>query len=450
MNAPQSNLQRQRDSENAGSFNANFSCGPALASLFETGEPIEQTSDKQYSSDLHLSPNNPDDVEPLAPCYFLKLPAELRQEVFSYLMPEEPIHSLIVYDANWSTTCGTIVTGGSLRTRLPVELHSILLGFGREMYQEIKDMFYSITTFTIDITRDGVMLCGRRILLPFVRDRYNFQNHDQQGIDRFLRHFDWSAVKNYTVNIVLGRQECAEDPRMGMNPYDDEVELYDMRDYVAIVVSGVLSKARDLRNLLVSVETKDPSIVPRYILEDARMLIVPFERLRRVKKPRFLGVFRDINCYPTHIHRHRRQSLHTAPLCARINLRPVPLLTPDMPDFASFVQDWESTLATKAAATILPASPMTQLFVEFKALHGTLVQLMPNAVRLGRQCFLHRARVAREKEDIEGFRAVERELMACWRHQLQLRELEKQEVERALKRVVDADVYPEREGAARR
>lgn len=220
-------------------------------------------------------------------------------------------------------------------------------------------------------------------------------------------------------------------------------------DYVAIVVSGVLSKARDLRNLLVSVETKDPSIIPRYTLEDARMLIQPLTRLRRVKNPRLLGVFRDHSCYPTHIHQHRVRSPHTEPLCARAHPPPSPLLTPGMPAFACFAPDWEATLKIRAAATLLPASPMTQLFIEFRALYGKLVQFMPSAVRQQRQCFLHRARVAREKEDIDMFRAVEAELMACWRHQLRLRELERQEVERALRRVVDADVYPGREGEGR-
>lgn len=69
---------------------------------------------------------------------------------------------------------------------------------------------------------------GQRILLPSGKDGYVYQNRDQGAIDRFIRNFNWSAVKNYTIKIVFGRQECAEDPRMGMCSYDNEIELYDM------------------------------------------------------------------------------------------------------------------------------------------------------------------------------------------------------------------------------
>jgi|SRR5690242_5750231 len=159
MIAPQSKPQSQRDPANLKSSNAKVRQQTALTKSFETGGPTKQRGDKQCNSDLHLSTTRPNNLDLSLPYYFLKLPAELRQEIFRYLMPEEPIHSMIVYYADWSAGRGTIVTGGALHTSLPVPLHSVFLGFGRETCQEIKDVFYSMTTFTIDITRDGVMLC---------------------------------------------------------------------------------------------------------------------------------------------------------------------------------------------------------------------------------------------------------------------------------------------------
>lgn len=159
MIAPPSKPQSHRDPVDLESSNANVRQQTALTKPFETGDSTKPRNDKRYNSGLHFSATQPNNLELPLPCYFLKLPAELRQEVFRYLMPEEPIQSMIVYHTNWSAGRGTIVTGGALRTSLPVLLHSIFLGFGRDTYQEIKDVFYSMTTFTIDITRDGVMLC---------------------------------------------------------------------------------------------------------------------------------------------------------------------------------------------------------------------------------------------------------------------------------------------------
>ena len=99
-------------------------------------------------------------VDPNEPCYFLKLPTELRQEIFRYLMPTRPIDTLVVY--NSATACNHLSTGvpGSfLRTMLSTPLLGLLLGFNREVYKEVKDVFYKAAIFTIDVSRGGATLC---------------------------------------------------------------------------------------------------------------------------------------------------------------------------------------------------------------------------------------------------------------------------------------------------
>lgn len=71
-------------------------------------------------------------------------------------MPKEPIDSIVVYNAS---SYNPIVTAGTLRARVSVPLLNLFLGFNREVYWEIKEVFYSTTSFTINVTRGGATLC---------------------------------------------------------------------------------------------------------------------------------------------------------------------------------------------------------------------------------------------------------------------------------------------------
>lgn len=396
--------------------------------------------DEHTTPSLHLCAAHCSLAEPEQPCHILKLPTELRQEIFRYLMPESYIDSIVVHRAEVNER---FVGAGTLRARVPVPLLNLLLGFNREIYEEIKDVFYSTATFKITITRSGVTLCGRYILPSSVRDRWTFDCYDHRVADQFIRYFPFSAVRNYAVNIVTGQEQCVQNLSLrGMTLHDDEVETYDLRDYVTIIVSGVLAKARRLQNLTVTIETKHQRIDPRETIDDARLLIAPFSRLRCVRKPRFGGVYHDHNLTPAHVHEHYG-GFTNGPKCATASAeKPIPVLTPDMPYFQIFAGDWERALASDAPTNLLPKSPMINLFVEFKNLHNSIVDIAPDTARLGRRCFLHRARIAREQEDIVGFRAVQAELLACWRQHLESQARGKREVDKAMQRMLDADTYP--------
>lgn len=212
-------------------------------------------------------------------------------------------------------------------------------------------------------------------------------------------------------------------------------------DYVSIVVSGVLAKARKLNNLSVSVEIKDSRQLPPNAIDNAILLLAPFRRLRRVTKPHFMGVFHDRTQAPAHVHIHEG-SRHPPTHCSgRHMTQPSAVFVSGMTDFDVFAADWRRTLASDAPSAVVPQSPMTKLFLAFKTLHEKLMCAMPQAVRVGRQCFLHRARVARVQEDVGGFRAVVADLLACWRRHLQDQDRERREVNFALQSMLDADLY---------
>jgi hypothetical protein len=204
---------------------------------------------------------------PDTPCYFLKLPLELRHEIFRYLLPDRPIGSSTAQlhdDEDYIPDPHTYGTpfhpGGPYRRQIPpprpFPMHSgmpaaILSGMSaqygsagsvfpmpaldlflvnRQFYCEIKDLLFSTVPFTIDVRKDGTFMCGRRLLEPRRADGSSHFMVDEadEAKQRFLKYFDWSAVKHYKVDILVENwANGAVYP--STSSWDEEVELYDIR-----------------------------------------------------------------------------------------------------------------------------------------------------------------------------------------------------------------------------
>lgn len=154
-----------------------FAAGPIDASYYmQGGGPKYQQQYGQVPIHPWLY------VEPNAPSHFLKLPTELRQEIFRYLMPEQPIelqssipptfepptlelpafrpvnHSHTFEPPTFEPPRLCREEGSWCSTRAS-PLLNLLLGFNREIYHEAKDILYATATFIIHIDRDGVTFC---------------------------------------------------------------------------------------------------------------------------------------------------------------------------------------------------------------------------------------------------------------------------------------------------
>ena len=188
---------------------------------------------------------------PSTPCYFLKLPLELRHEIFRYLLPTKRIGSSTAalhdgrsdeYDGLRPPFAPTMSLNSRLLTRsamngsvvwdsiFPMPLLNLLL-VSRQIYHEAKDLLFSIAAFTIDIRKDGTFMCGRRLLEPRRADgTSHFIADEADGAkEKFLKAFDWAAVKNYSVDILL-ENWSSPHPHMPHNSaWDEEVEIYDIR-----------------------------------------------------------------------------------------------------------------------------------------------------------------------------------------------------------------------------
>lgn len=191
------------------------------------------------------------------PCYFLKLPLELRHEIFRYLLPTKPIGSstaalhdgldddgFALHDPHgrpWIDSITTrrlhvsqpppslFATSSLSDSVFPMPLLDVLL-VNRQIYHEARDLLYSIAVFTIDVRKDGTFMCGRRLLEPRRADgsAHFLPDEADAAKERFLKTFDWAAVKNYSVDILL-ENWAGPQPATGSPTWDEEVEIYDIR-----------------------------------------------------------------------------------------------------------------------------------------------------------------------------------------------------------------------------
>ncbi|KAF2997437.1 hypothetical protein E8E13_006125 [Curvularia kusanoi] len=320
---------------------------------------------------------------------------------------------------------GFVDDGGGLRTKYPISLSGLFLSFDRAIYEEIKDIFYDITNFVIQVNGNGVQLCGSLIVRSLYPREYRvlIMPSEEIDFDRFIQNFAWGAVRNYSIHIMVGP---GEDTRHQMEfvRFDLEVELYRLRDYVSEVVSGVLAKAEHLRDLQVSVDIKDKHIFARDSFHNTKLLIEPLQRLRGIPRPTFVGVF---EWFPFRKGGPKR----------------VPHVIPRLPELT---EGWMRCIAKEAPTKILPKSPLAKLFVDFKTLYVRLAEIGAYIAEAGPKDLLHRARIASGQENIVELRRLFARLEENWKLHLRIQESIKREVEALVQRYNQADNCPESPG----
>ncbi|KAF2477342.1 uncharacterized protein BDR25DRAFT_339279 [Lindgomyces ingoldianus] len=453
---------------------------------------------------------------PDTPCYFMKLPLELRLEIFRYLLPSEPIGSSSSpmhqeqndtysspslppiasitmnnwgnplppppptpsrpppYVRPWRRPCRVFSQSPAMPPKtFPFPIVDLFL-VNRQVHVEAKDLLYSTVPFVIDIRKDGTFMCGRRLLEPRRADGLpHCAVDDAEAIaQRFIRSFDWTSVKNYNVDILVENWNAATPPGLNRpdSSWDEEVEIYDIRDYVGAAVTGILSKARNLCRLNVRLGLSKFRWSDEELLSNTKCLVAPFNRLRNVRQPRFRGVFDGTTRTPYMIN-IASPAIQLGPSAgpAGLGLAPpkpslcsVPqfpmrtlLLGPGNIEFDQFREGWESCLSQTADGPPKKA-PIRNMFIEFKKFYCELSTVVPEVMqRTGRRAFLHRARVARENEDLEAFREVRNELIIYWYTYLEQEEAKKDDMNARLSRMLDADTYsstgseqPQRRGSS--
>jgi hypothetical protein len=321
----------------------------------------------------------------------------------------------------------------------PMRLTNLLL-VSRQIHDEVKDLLFSVVTFKIDVRKDGAFMCGRRLLEPKRADGSSHMMAEEadKAKKKFLKSFDWASVKNYTVDILLENWgDAYPHVNRAMNtPWDEEVEIYDIRgknlthhaveslliptDYVSVVVSGILAKSKKLCKLQVRLGLDDFQWDEEHILSNSKLLLSPFERLRNVRKPSIGGVFdgrpNNNSVYSVIPGTSQIYSASTGHYenCCSVPSLPTnkPILAAGMSDFDRYAAEWKRQISLESSSTITEEPPIRKMFAEFRNFYTELANYVPDvSFRSGRHTFLHRARVAREQENVIAFREIRNELI---------------------------------------
>lgn len=117
----------------AGHCQATAECGRRCGALSEHNAPF------------HLCTRHADGTETL-PCFILGLPAELRHEIWRYLLPE---------------TIPALPTGHPRRNQSFQRNDFSILWVNRQISNEALAVMYNEVPFEVDIERDSISLCGR-------------------------------------------------------------------------------------------------------------------------------------------------------------------------------------------------------------------------------------------------------------------------------------------------
>ncbi|KAF2274590.1 uncharacterized protein EI97DRAFT_103138 [Westerdykella ornata] len=368
------------------------------------------------------------------PCYFLRLPTELRLMVFRYLLPDEPIGN---------SPPPLPFRGVRSNSYMPM-LNLFLVN--REIYRDVKGLVFSTAPFAIDI-RNGLYMCGLQLLQPTNPDGSpHLQVADKHGEShkfRFINRFDFQAVKNYKLDILVENMPPHILRLHGPGWWDEEVELYDVRDYVAVAVSGILGKAEHLSRLEIRICFCDFDWTQDKLLTNARCVLGPLQRLRNVLKPTLHGIY-ALSGFSTPSSRFVAQqhllSLHD---CAFSKSRM--LVGPGNKAFDEYKAMLETALAQKANTSVIEKSRIHAMFIGLKDFYAQFLKMAPSEVglpRQGKESFIHRARVAREMEDLETFRLLQNELVQAWLDYLERWARQKQSLSQSLARMLAMDTYP--------
>ncbi|KAF2792289.1 hypothetical protein K505DRAFT_326280 [Melanomma pulvis-pyrius CBS 109.77] len=408
---------------------------------------------------------------PDTPCHFMTLPLELRQLIFRYLLPAQPIGSSSSPLHNAAPFSPLPMTGQPVGPALrrsggrsvfspcsdekvfPFPIVDLYL-VSQQIHAEVKDLLYSSIPFRIDIRKDGTFMCGRRLLEPRRADgSAHFAIDDAETTARrFTSTFDFAAVKNYDVDILV-ENWADENHNHGAQTWDEEVEIYDIRDYVGVVISGILGKSRDLCRLNVRLGLAKFQWDKEQLLANTKCLVGPFERLRNVRQPKLCGVFNGLiranfmvnvpSSPGTGGNADRSLPKDKFSLCSVPRLPThIVLMGPGDPEFDAYKKEWEGW-AGKTAETLPRKPPIRAMFTDFKQFYTRLSALVPDVMqRHGKKAFLHRARVARENENVEAFRHLRNELIEYWYLHLEQEEQKKNLMSLLLGRMLDSDIYP--------
>ncbi|KAH7407110.1 hypothetical protein BKA64DRAFT_407235 [Cadophora sp. MPI-SDFR-AT-0126] len=340
-------------------------------------------------------------------CYLMKIPIELRQRIFNYLLPTKPIPAR--------------KPKGS-----PPPVWLEILSTSRQIHEECIQLLYGTGSFVIEICKDGLSMCyapaAPQLYRPPPRAGLptNIHNHalqdyqmqlmllEQQNKRRLLMARDerrrngessrqpttsvmglmsspqplaphhFSMIRSFIIEVIVddGNQvENFYNPNMPADPEKLESTTFDFCDHLHKLIGRL--QLQPLTRLQITMRVGENYSHWQDALVRTRFLLEPFRRLRNVAQPDVLSVTIQ------------------APGMDEMEL---------LQYLPEYLHEWSSDLKSSRFSL---QSPIFEAYWQLEDMVNTLKKHYRHDSRLDSMDeYLHGARVARENDDRETFRMI--------------------------------------------
>lgn len=397
----------------------------------------------------------PDHVNtPQGPCYFLKLPVELRMEIYKYFLQPGAVVS----------NRPNAIPPEKLRDYLP------LLFVNKQIASEARDHLYACTTFHIEVGQLGATIRNRYLYRPRGAEESSHNDPDRDittALD-IRQQLDFSRVKNFNLEVIVVNSS-------GLDGWSEEVEMYDLRDSISAILP-YLARAQNLHKLTVRVVcARFDRWSPAKALANFKLITQPLMSLRNITRPFLEPPYKGeplYTCWGTSPAKfasrsNSNSSITTTSYSAPCDLSPVAVAAPLPPpwtcdltstlipaqqhpihaDFLAYKSAFEAL--TTSAEPIPPKPPVARMFSAFKRVYLECASLLLSSTTTttnpaetlpsGAANYLHRARVARENADLDAFVAARNGFVRRWNAHVEQRYRELARVNGLVMDMYDAD-----------
>lgn len=361
------------------------------------------------------------------PCHLLKLPVEIRMNIFTYLLPDQPISA-------WLDT--------PLRSDR-VKCTTSLLTVNKQISQEAHDVLYGAQPFTVSIQRNSLNLCG----WSYYHNRSDSQiTLHPSPTTQYIRPPMLSKIRSIRIQMSLIKPTIRGNRRARVrSPWDDEVEVYDLRDSVLTTVQMLQQTQSPLRSLSILLATQNQAgkweeeeqfSFLELITEPFRQLrnipIVTLENIYYCRDPLRMNVtqyildklspaidnaaalaragpaaqstenaglvFSSTDYWLSNSYHYNSSPPYPPPPLLQMSK----ILTTDS-KFKSWKADLEQIIATNSPTSISSEYEATRrAFAAFRQIYSSVDSYYLPRLPKGRDWLLHAARVAREKGDLKA------------------------------------------------
>jgi hypothetical protein len=369
------------------------------------------------------------------PCHILKLPVEIRMTIFKYLLPDQPISAWL---------------DNPLRSD-GVKCTTSLLLVNKQISQEASDVLYGAHPFTVSIQRNSLNLCG----WSYYHNRSDSQiTLHPSPTTQYIRPPMLSKIRSIRIQMSLIKPTVRGNRRARIrSPWDDEVEVYDLRDSVLTTVQMLQQTTSPLRSLSILLVTQNQA--GKWEEEEQysflKIITEPFHQLRSIPIVTLKNIFYcrdplrmnvtqyipdklmpaiDTAATMTKAGQKAKSIENAGPVFSKTDYwlansyhsnsggptPPPPLLQMEKlltanEDFKTWRSELEGIIASDGPAEVTKeCEAARRAFAAFRQVYASVDSYYFSRLPKGREWLLHQARVAREKGDLKAIHQCGRNL----------------------------------------